>query len=157
MLHCLRLNRYYFREKDPMQAAGNVVCVLRDCCLLSGFEQRCSPPRAESLTWFSGWWQRYVFLVSVAYCVLDVCFTLLCLPRFTLQLVQHTAPVIGATFLLQGWSFLDWDTWGPGSDHAVRFRWMIIQCWLKSLLDQPYAPYCQSLDLGNSYISIWMV
>ncbi len=47
MLCCLGLSRYYFREKNLIQQAGNTVCVLRDCCLLSGFEQRCSEPTAQ--------------------------------------------------------------------------------------------------------------
>lgn len=42
-----RQSRYYFREKNFIQQAGNVVFVLGDSRLLSGFEQGRSQPWAQ--------------------------------------------------------------------------------------------------------------
>lgn len=69
---CLGPSRYYFRETDPVQQGGKTVCVLRDGCLLAGFEAAEFAQRSD----LSGGCQRYVPPVSAAYCVKDVAFLL---------------------------------------------------------------------------------
>lgn len=99
-------------------------------------------PGHKSLTSFSGWWQRHVFLESVAYCIEDIVYLLLIimrLPGFTLQLFQHTTLIIKATFLLQGGHFLDWHIWGPGSDLNVKLQWTSILCLSRSVVEEAYA------------------
>ena len=90
------------QNKNP---SDNAVCVLIDCCLLSGFEQQRSQPAAWEFNMIF-WKMMTEYLESVVHCVKDtVCLfhIILCL---TLQLIQDLSQIIKATFVLQGGSFL---------------------------------------------------